>query len=61
MSKLTVDEAMEKILKIERESIKKRQDVVSANTMKFGKNKADADVVHAILNILEEEGVGNED
>lgn len=60
MSDVTIGDVMEEILKIERESIRKRKDVVTVNTAKFGKNKADADVVNKILAILEAGGIGNE-
>ena len=61
MSNITVEEVMDKVLEIERESIKKRQDVVNADTVKFGRNKADMDVVNKILAVLEAGGIGNED
>ena len=61
MSDVTVLDVMEEVLKIERQSIKKRQDTVNANTIKFGRNKADSDVVNKILAVLEEGGIGNED
>lgn len=61
MSNVTIDEVIEEILEIERKSIKKRKQVVSANTMKYGKNKADADVVNEILAKIEAGGVGDED
>ena len=60
MSKITVAEMIEEILDIERESIKKRKQVVSANTAKYGKNKADSDAVNAILAKIDNEGIGNE-
>lgn len=61
MSDITVLDVMEEVLKIERQSIRKRQDTVSANTTKFGRNKADSDVVNKILAVLEAGGIGNED
>lgn len=61
MSNISVDEVMEEVIRIEKESIKKRQDIINANTTKFGKNKADVDVVNKILAVLEAGGVGNED
>lgn len=61
MSNITIDDVIEEILEIERKSIKKRKQVVSANTMKYGKNKADADVVNEILAKIEAGGIGNED
>ena len=60
MNKITVEDAMEEVLKIERASIKKRQDIVNAKTAKLGKNKADADVVNKIIAVLEAGGIGNE-
>ena len=60
MSKVSVSEVMEEILNIERESIKKRQNIVSANTAKFGRNKEDADVVNKILAIIEAGGIDDE-
>lgn len=60
MSKVTVDEVIEEILKIEKESIKKRQNVVDASTIKYGRNKEDADVVAKILAVIEAGGIGNE-
>lgn len=61
MSNVTIDDVIEEILEIERKSIKKRKQIVSANTMKYGKNKADADVVNEILAKIEAGGIGNED
>lgn len=60
MNSVSVSEVMEEILKIERESIKKRQNVVNANTARYGRNKEDADVVNKILAIIEAGGIGNE-
>lgn len=60
MSNITVLEMVDEILKIEKEAIRRRRDVVSTNTMKYGKNKADADVVTKIINILNERGVGDD-
>lgn len=61
MNDISVSEVIEEVLNIEKESIRKRQDVVNVNTSKFGRNKADADVVNKILAILEAGGIGNED
>lgn len=61
MSNVTISDVIEEILEIERKSIKKRKQVVSANTVKYGKNKADADVVNEILAKIEAGGIGNED
>lgn len=61
MSNVTIDEVIEEILEIERKSIKKRKQIVSTNTMKYGKNKADADVVNEILAKIEAGGIGDED
>ncbi len=44
------------ILDIERESIKKRKDVVNTSNKFSGINKADADVVNAIIAVLEDGG-----
>ena len=52
MSDVTVLDVMEDVLEIERQSIKKRQDTVNANTIKLGRNKADSDVVNKILAVL---------
>lgn len=61
MNNITVDEVIEEILEIERKSIKKRRQIVSTNTIKYGRNKADADVVNEILAKIEAGGIGNED
>ncbi len=61
MNNSLIQEMADRILMIERESIKKRKNVVSQNTAKFGTNKADTDVVKDILKILEDGGIGNED
>jgi len=61
MSNVTIDDVIAEILEIERKSIKKRKQIVSTNTMKYGKNKADSDVVNEILAKIEAGGIGNED
>lgn len=61
MSNITIDQVIEEILEIERKSIKKRKQIVSASTIKYGKNKADADVVNEILAKIEAGGIGDED
>ena len=60
MSNITVNEMIEEILKIERESIKKRHNVVNKNTTRYGRHKEDSDVVNKILAIIEAGGIGNE-
>lgn len=60
MNKLTVDKMVDIILDMERESIKKRGDIVTTNTIKYGKYKADSEVVNRILLELSERGIKNE-
>ena len=61
MNNFEIEAAVNEILKIERESIKKRKDAVSGTSTILGKNRADIDVVNKILSMLEVGGIGNED
>ena len=59
MSNELIKGIADKILDIERESIKKRKDIVNTSNKFSGINKADADVVNAIIAVLED-GDSNE-
>ena len=61
MSKMTVDEMLEEVLEIERESIRKRKNTVDGENTRLGRYKEDTDVVRKILTIIDERGIGNED
>lgn len=61
MSKMTVDEMLEEVLEIERESIRKRKNTVDGEYTRLGRYKEDTDVVRKILTIIDERGIGNED
>ena len=61
MSKMTVDEMLEEVLEIERESIRKRKNTVDGEYTRLGRYKEDTDVVSKILTIIDERGIGNED
>lgn len=60
MSKMTVDEMLEEVLEIERESIRKRKNTVDGDNIRLGRYKEDTDVVRKILTIIDERGIGNE-
>ena len=60
MSKMTVDEMLEEVLEIERESITKRKNTVDGDNIRLGRYKEDTDVVRKILTIIDERGIENE-
>ena len=60
MSKMTVDEMLEEVLEIERESIRKRKNTVDGDNIRLGRYKEDTDVVRKILTIIDERGIENE-
>ena len=60
MSKMTVDEMLEEVLEIERESIRKRKNTVDGDNIRLGLYKEDTDVVRKILTIIDERGIENE-
>lgn len=60
MNDKEIKEIVDEILKIEKESINRRRDTINAATTKFGRNKADSDVVNRILAIMELGGQDNE-
>lgn len=61
MSKVTIQEMIEEVLKIEKVTIKKRHDTVKANPDRFGKLKVDSEAVNRILATIEAGGIGDED
>lgn len=51
-----VKDIADSILDIERKSIRRRKDVINTSNKFSGVNKADADVVNAIIAVLEDGG-----
>lgn len=51
-----IKDIADSILDIERKAIRKRKDVINTSNKFSGLNKADADVVNAIIAVLEDGG-----